>query len=84
MNQGRNLTARLLSGLARAARRARRVIAECNYAQRRVTTLMTAPDRYSSDRDKAPEDYPEFLFRTSSALLHEPSARRRAGGQLVG
>ncbi len=84
MNPERNLVARLLSGLARAARRARSVIAECNYAQRRVTTLMTAPDRYSSDRDKAPDDYPEFLFRTSSALLREPSARRRAGGQLVG
>jgi hypothetical protein len=84
MNRRQNLPGRLLSGLARAARQARSVLAECHYAQRRVTTLMTAPDRYLVDRDRAPEDYPEFLFRTSSALLHEPSARRRAGGHLVG
>jgi len=83
MSQRHSPPSRLLSGLARGARRARGVIAECNYAQRRVSTLMTAPDRYLHDRDKAPEDYPEFLFRTSSVLLHEPSARGRARGQLV-
>ena len=29
----------------------------------------------------APEDYAEFLFRTSGLLLHEPAAAGRAHGQ---
>jgi hypothetical protein len=84
MSQRYTWLAGLVPSLGRAARRVRAVIAECDYAQRRATTLMIAPDRYLVDRDKAPETYSEFLFRTSSALLHEPSARRRARGQLIG
>ena len=64
-------------------RRVAATIAECNYAQRRWTTLMTNPDAYLSERDQAPADYPEFLFRTSGALLHEPAAGRRSSGHLV-
>ena len=67
------------------ARRVASVIAECNYAQRRAIVLRMAPDQYViGNNNKAPADYAEFLFRTSSALLHEPPARRRARGQLVG
>ena len=74
------------------ARRIAGIVAECNYAQRRVTTLRTAPDAYLTKGDdayltkgdKAPDDYAEFLFRTSGTLLREPDARRRALGQLVG
>jgi hypothetical protein len=70
--------------LTTLARRVAGIVAECNYAQRRVTTLRTAPDVYLAKGDKAPDDYAEFLFRTSGTLLREPDARRRALGQLVG
>jgi hypothetical protein len=70
--------------LARFGRRVTAIIAECNYAQRRWFTLMTSPDSYLTDRDKAPDDYAEFLFRTSGALTREPAASRRANGQFVG
>jgi len=74
----------LVTALARFGRRVADVIAECNYAQRRWTTLMTSPDTYRAARDKAPDDYSEFLFRTSGALLREPAADRRTKGQPVG
>jgi hypothetical protein len=49
-----------------------------------VFALRTNPDALLADRDKAPDDYAEFLFRTSSALLHEPAAAGRAHGRPVG
>jgi hypothetical protein len=70
--------------LARFARRVAAIVAECNYAQRRMASLRTAPDMFLADPDKAPEDYAEFLFRTSSTLLREPAASGRAHGQPVG
>ena len=60
------------------ARRICAVIAECNYAQRRMLELRTAPDRYLFEPDAAPATYAEFLYRTSGVLRHEPSARSRA------
>ena len=66
------------------ARRVADIIAECNYAQRRMTVLKTAPDAYFATAGKAPDDYAEFLFRTSGALLREPDSSHRAHGQLVG
>ena len=60
------------------ARRLRAVIAECNYAQRRMAELTTAPDRYLFNPDAAPETYAEFLYRTSGVLRHEPTARARS------
>jgi hypothetical protein len=66
------------------ARRIAAIVAECNYAQRRLTILKTSPDAYLTVRDQAPDDYTEFLFRTSGLLLREPDARHRARGQLVG
>ena len=65
-------------------RRVADIIAECNYAQRRMTVLKTAPDAYFATAGKAPDDYAEFLFLTSNALLHEPTASGRAHGRLVG
>jgi len=65
-------------------RRVADIIAECNYAQRRMTVLKTAPDAYFATAGKAPDDYAEFLFRTSGALLREPDSSHRAHGQLVG
>jgi hypothetical protein len=76
--------ARRTAVLARFGRRIADVIAECNYAQRRVAALRTTPDRYLAHGDEAPDNYAEFLFRTSGPLLHEPPATRRASGRLVG
>ena len=70
--------ARRITGLARIGRRVAGVLAECDYAQRRIFTLMTTPDAYLTDRDQAPDSYAEFLFRTSSSLVHEPAAHDRA------
>ena len=72
------------TALGRLGQRVAMIIAECNYAQRRVAILRMTPEAYLDNRDKAPADYAEFLFRTSGALLHEPGAGRRANGQLVG
>jgi hypothetical protein len=72
------------SALTRFGRRVADLIAECNYAQRRAFTLRTTPDAFLADRDRAPDEYAEFLFRTSSTLLHEPTAAGRAHGQPVG
>jgi hypothetical protein len=72
------------NALARFGRRVAEIVAECNYAQRRVLALRTSPDVYLADGNRAPDDYAEFLFRTSSALLHEPAASGRAHGRPVG
>ena len=71
------------NALTRFARRVAGVVAECNYAQRRLFMLRTTPDAFLAERDKAPDEYAEFLFRTSSPLLHEPAAAGRAHGQPV-
>jgi hypothetical protein len=52
-------------------------VREMNEAQRMMLALRTATDRYVDNPDAAPDTYEEFLARTSGALLHEPSARRR-------
>ncbi|HEY6315027.1 MAG TPA: hypothetical protein VIY52_30080 [Streptosporangiaceae bacterium] len=75
--------ARRTNALARFGRPIAAFFAECNYAQRRMMALRT-PDTYLADRDKAPDDYAEFLYRTSNALLREPTAAGRAHGRPVG
>ena len=65
------------------ARRVAGIVAECNYAQRRMTILMTAPDAYITEPGQAPDNYTELLFRTSGTLLREPDASHRAHGRLV-
>jgi hypothetical protein len=52
-------------------------VREMNEAQRLMLVMRTATDRYVERPDAAPDTYDEFLARTSGALLHEPSARRR-------
>ncbi|HEX6520647.1 MAG TPA: hypothetical protein VF070_11655 [Streptosporangiaceae bacterium] len=69
--------------IARLLRRVARAISDMNYAQRRVTTLMSAPDRVAPNAAKAPDTYAEFLYRTSGPLMREPSAAHRARGQLI-
>lgn len=53
------------------------VVSECHNASRVMTQLSAAPDRYLPNSGQAPDDYAEFLFRTSGPLAHEPSARQR-------
>jgi hypothetical protein len=53
------------------------IVRECNDAQRRMTEVRSAPDRFAVRPDTPPETYAEFLFRTSAPLQHEPSARAR-------
>ena len=82
MNQPATTPAR--TALGRIGQRVAAIIAECNYAQRRMAILRMTPEAHLDNRDKAPADYAEFLFRTSGALLHEPAAARRANGQFIG
>ena len=72
------------SALARLGRRVADLVAECQYAQRRMSALRTNPDIYGRDGNKAPDTYAEFLFRTSGARPHEPAAAGRAHGRPVG
>ena len=66
------------------ARRVAAVLAECNYAQRRAAAWRMAADTHVPRGNQAPDNYAEFLFRTSGVLMHEPGARHRADGRLVG
>jgi hypothetical protein len=50
---------------------------EMNEAQQLALARRTAMDRYVENPDAAPATYDEFLTRTSGALRHEPSARKR-------
>ncbi len=67
-----------ITALARFGKRIAKVVAECNYAQRRSFAMMTNPDSYLTDRDHGPDTYAEFLFRSSGGLLHEPTSAQRA------
>ena len=69
----------MMAAVRRAARKLADVVGEMNYAQRRMLVLRTATDQYLSKPGAAPDTYAEFLARTSGYLLHEPSARKRAG-----
>ena len=63
------------------ARRLGAVVAECSYAQRRVTEMKMGLNYL--DTDQAPDTYQEFLLRTSGLPRHEPSAARRAAGRAL-
>ncbi len=67
--------------LTRTARRIAAVLAEIDYAQRRLDAIRTGSDRYLIDAGahRGPENYAEFLFRTSGVLVHEPPAVRDRG-----
>ena len=47
------------------------------YAQHKIAQLRLAPDQYVFKTDAPPQDYAEFLYRTSGVLHHEPPARAR-------
>ena len=75
--------AQIRSLLVRFGQRIANIVAECNYAQRRSFAIMTNPDSYLTYRDKAPDTYAEFLFRTSGGLLHESASGQRPHGRLA-
>jgi hypothetical protein len=64
--------------LRRVARRVAAMVAEMNEAQRRMTVLRAAQDRYLINPDEPPATYAEFLARTSGPLLREPAASHRS------
>ncbi len=67
----------------RLLRRIAAVVAECQYAQRRAAELRASADMYLLSPAGAPENYREFLFRTSGPLRHEPTAASRLAGHAV-
>ena len=69
----------MMTTMRRVAAKLADAVHEMNEAQRLMLALRTATDRYVADPGAAPDTYHEFLTRTSGALLHEPSARKRAG-----
>jgi hypothetical protein len=72
----------LAGALRRAARTVAATVAECNRAQRRMAELQLSPDRFMlAGRAEPPDDYAEFLFRTSGLLAHEPPAAKRFPGR---
>src|SRR5260370_40401494 len=73
----------MLTVLRTISRRVVAVIAECNYAQRRLAQLRASPDRYLSRPDLAPDTYQEFLFRTSGPLAHQPSTATRSSVRAI-
>lgn len=73
----------MLTVLRRIGRRVAAVIAECNYAQRRLAQLQTNPNAHLLRPGQAPDTYREFLFRTSGPLVHEPSATQRSLGRAI-
>jgi hypothetical protein len=64
------------AGVRRVADKLADAIHEMNEAQQLMLALRTATDRYGANAS-APDTYQEFLARTSGALRHEPSARKR-------
>ena len=74
----------MISVLRTLARRVRAAIAECNYAQRRITVFQANPDGYLVAPSQAPDTYQDFLLRSSGPLEHEPSAADRARRHHVG
>jgi hypothetical protein len=67
-----------VGAVRRLARRVLAVLAECNYAQRRLFELRTSADAYVMNSNVAPDTYEEFLHRTSGLLRHEPPAIARS------
>jgi hypothetical protein len=62
----------LAAATGRLASRVGQIIAECNEATRRLTTLADTPDRYPVDPDRAPDTYAEFVIRTAGLARPEP------------
>ena len=68
--------------LARFARRIAGIVAECDYAQRRMLALRTMPDMYLPRPGQAPGGLPGSCTGLRRAPA-EPAAAGRAHGRLV-
>jgi hypothetical protein len=74
-------TVRLPAGaIRRLVNRVGQVVAECNEATRRLTTLAGTPDRYPADPERAPDTYAEFLIRTAGLTPRKRDGGIRASG----
>jgi hypothetical protein len=60
------------------------VVHEVHSAQRMATIQRLSPDFYVLRPTLSVETLDEFLARTAGPLAHEPSARARSLGRLVG
>lgn len=69
--------------LSRAASAVLDTLREMDYAQRRALANRMSYTGVLPDPSKAPDTYQEFLLRTWSAPLHEPTAGQRADGRQV-
>jgi hypothetical protein len=67
----------MMTTVQRVASKVADTVREMNEAQQLALALRTAVDRYEARPDAAPDTYDEFLARTSGALRHESSARKR-------
>ncbi len=67
-----NAISHLAATTRRLASQVGQIIAECNEATRRLTTLADTPDRYPVDPDRAPDTYAEFVIRTAVLARPEP------------
>jgi hypothetical protein len=58
------------STVARFGRRIAGIVAECDYAQRRMVSLQDTPGMYQLEADQGPADYPGFQLRASAVTRH--------------
>jgi hypothetical protein len=58
------------STVARFGRRIAGLVAECDYAQRRMVSLRDTPDMYQLDADLGRADYPGLQLRTPAVTRH--------------
>jgi hypothetical protein len=77
------LAVRVAAPLLHVLRWAGSALAELHRLNRLLGVVRLSPDRYLAHPDKPPDTYAEFLARTSSPMLHEPSARARLAGRAV-
>ena len=80
MNHNHRNSSGTMQAVRHAARAVADVVRECNYASGRLLELRLFPDVQAAGWDRAPDTYADFLWRSSVALWHEPSAGRRAAG----
>jgi hypothetical protein len=69
--------------IQRLASRIGQLVAECNEATRRLTTLAGTPERFPVDPDRAADTYAEFLIRTAG-LARSESERSSGRGASTG
>jgi hypothetical protein len=65
--------------IRRIASRVGQIVAECNDATRRMTTLAGTPGRFPADPDRAPDSYGEFLIRTVGLSRRQPPSDAARG-----